>query len=325
MRKRTYIELIQQKANERIWNYLCDKYRYFKTKNRFLAYLYLPFVCLVFGCISVISMISRFNLLFKDIRFTSHYMQTVIEYNQMNAENANDYLDNQMNTYKKSVSYGNYSVQEQSRINTTFELLYNKYRLPNSDHKHSEIISNLSEIKDVTKENKSSLEKVTLYTEKKQQEEIKEEEKIIELREEREKRRTSAHKREKGRRLTSFESALSDNQISILVNYCNQIPVFERDIEPEEIKDILLCVHKRPLRLTVNKYQSLLFTELCKKNFICATWKSVATRYKCFESAKGNILCSNDYSMANQASGLMPSEKYDLIMKCVNKIAELSE
>jgi hypothetical protein len=104
MRKKTYIKLIQQQANKSIWNYLCDKYRYLKTKNTLLAYLYLPFACLAFGCISVISTISRFNLLFKDIRFTPHYMQTVIEHNQMNAENANDYLDNQMDTYKKSVS-----------------------------------------------------------------------------------------------------------------------------------------------------------------------------------------------------------------------------
>ncbi len=98
---------------------------------------------------------------------------------------------------------------------------------------------------------------------------MEEQEREIQLREQQEKRKTSAHNREKGKMLNSFEADLSEKQIMVLVEYCNKIPVFNRDIESQEMKDLLLCLHKKPFKLAVNKYLALLFTELAEKKLIC--------------------------------------------------------
>lgn len=59
-------------------------------------------------------------MLFQDIRFTPHYMKTIIEYNNMSALQANEYLDSQLFEYKKRLSYGNISINQKNSIDTTF-------------------------------------------------------------------------------------------------------------------------------------------------------------------------------------------------------------
>jgi len=403
MKKALYLKLSQQEANKKLQQIFVERYKNVQQRNHILGWLYFPFAYIGFSIVAIISYISRLTTFFQDIRFTPHYLRTVIRYNNMSSEQANEYLNSQMQEYKSSLSYGNFSSQERNSIDTTFELLYSEYRLPEpEDKKHFAVISGLSEVKNISLENnrnisihltsikesitneglnvqesistlstqvteqtdivkdefltankslevlsgkqdtvlsnisgtleklnninneiisvQSNVTPVALYTSRKQDEELQEKEHQEELRKEQEKRQMTAHNREKGKMLTSFESALTDKQINILVDYCNQVPVFERDIEFREMKDILLCVHKKPLKLTVNKYLSLLFTELCNKKLICKNWKSVAFRHKCFVSVNDNVLDSNDYYMANQTSGLIDPEKYDLIMECVDKI-----
>lgn len=167
---------------------------------------------------------------------------------------------------------------------------------------------------------KSAIEPIASYTEQKQQKEKEEEEHIKELRESQEKRKTSAYNREKGKLLISFEPNLSDEQIKILINYCNKVAVFDRDIEFRDMKNILLCTHQKPFKLSINKYLALLFSELSDKKFICRNWKSVAARHTCFVSSEDKLLTSNDLYMANQTSGLIDPEKYDLIMECIDKV-----
>jgi hypothetical protein len=324
MKKSLYLKLSQQEANKKLQQIFVKRYKNIEQKNHILGWLYLPFAYIGFSIVAIVSYISRLTLFFKDIRFTPHYMRTTVRYNNMSLEQANEYLNSQMQEYKNSLSYGNFSPQERNSIDTTFELLYDEYKLPDpEDKKHLAVISGLSEIKDITNDSRTIIDEVAIYTNRKQDEEIQEKEHQERLRREQEKRQTTAHNREKGKMLTSFESALTDRQIDILVDYCNQIPVFERDIEFREMKDILLCVHKKPLKLTVNKYLSLLFTELYNKKLICKNWKSVAFRHKCFLSVNDNVLDSNDYYMANQASGLIDPEKYNLIIECIDKIVKL--
>ncbi|GHV52332.1 hypothetical protein FACS1894181_15340 [Bacteroidia bacterium] len=57
-------------------------------------------------------------------------MQTVIVFNNMNDLQAVDYLNTKELEYKKRLSYGNVSMKEKNRIETTFELLYRKYKQP---------------------------------------------------------------------------------------------------------------------------------------------------------------------------------------------------
>lgn len=336
MKKSVYLKLSQQEANKKLQQSLFERYNRIKQKSCVLGYLYFPFAYIAFSSIAIVSFGYRVIMLLQDIRFTPHYMKTVIEHNNMTVLQANEYLDTQLFEYKKRLSYGNISTKEKNNIDTTFCLLYDEYKLPVSDDKHEEIISNISNLQvSVDKTNNgvgnvvsaitdisASVDKVLTYTEQKQ---VKEEAEILReqtLREEQEKRQTTAYNREKGKKLTSFESALSDKQIKILTNYCNRIPVFDRDIEFQEMKNILLCTHSKPSKVTVNKYIALLFTELCNNKFICKTWKSVAERYKCFVSSENKILNSNDLYMANQTSGLIEQKVYDLIEKCIEEIVE---
>ncbi len=124
MNKLAYIKHSQKEANQKIWDSLMGRYEPLKKKNTLLAYLWLPFACILFGFVAIFSWFSFFALLFKDILFTPHYMRTVIEYNNMNGEKEKEYLDKQFSEYKNRVSYGNFSTEKQSQINTTFELLY---------------------------------------------------------------------------------------------------------------------------------------------------------------------------------------------------------
>lgn len=456
MKKLTYIKLFNRKANKKIWNFLFSKYQNIEQKSKLLAYCCLPIICIAFGFMAILGWASSLVLLFMDTQFTPHYLKTTILHKKMTNEQANEYLRSEEYKYKKSVSFGNMSNKKRKSIETTFDLLYDEYKLPKPiDYKHNEITSVLSDIqisvdnsnkdvKDISvniseiqisvdesnngikeifsitsdtaisidkgnnailnglskthqaieKSNTSMLElnsfvkeqgaitseyfsnlkldmneqagivnenihktkltieesntkieeiasiskstsgdvlnildsvgKVATYTKQRQQKEEAELKREQILREEQEKRQTTAYNREKGKKLTSFESALSEKQMKILMSYCNQIPVFDRDIELQEMKDILLCTHNKPLKVTVNKYVAFLFTELSKNKFICKTWKSVAERYNCFISSENKVLNSNDLYMANQTSGIMEQKVYDLIEECIAKIVNSS-
>lgn len=478
MKKSLYLKLSQREANKKVQLSLVGKYKSIKQKNRLLGCLYFTVAYISYSSVAIISFIHRWVMISKDFRFTPHYLQTVIDYNNMGVEQTNQYLNTQLNEYKKSRSYGNFSLAQRDAINVTFELLLDRYRLPEQeDYKHLAVMSGLSKIENISLENgldmlnlnsdmkevsaelssqmtnqnaitgkqlasieqfvtegtstakesmsalsdqlanqeqrissqiqnqnnqlkeelsrtndkisesanalseqsntikdeiinvsqsvndtlsgmtsiadkvgdlsarqiksfsdtqeklesinsgidvmKSAIDPITSYTEQKQKQEQSEQEWENELRIRQEKRKTSAHNREKGRKLDSFESALSDRQIAILTAYCNKIAVFDRDIEVREMKDHLLCLHKKPLRLTVNKYLALLFTELQQKKLICKNWKSVAVNHSCFVSSENKPLTSNDLYMANQTSGLIEPTIYDLIMECVEEILQL--
>lgn len=247
----------------------------------------------------------------------------------MSQEQTIAFLDDEFSVYKNKLSYGNIPSARQKQIEATFDILYNQYKRPESDQKHVEIISNFStlhqnlqtigeetnrDLRDIKQETIS----ISEYTNKKLSEEQEEEKRKLEKAQ----KETSKYNREKGRNLDSFESALSDKQVGILVKYCNQIPTFNIDITQAEMKAILQCTHTRPLQTTVNKYIALLFTRLYEEKLICETWKSVATKERCFLSAKGKELNAKDLSSANSTSGIIKPQVYDLIEECIDKIKE---
>ncbi|QIK55716.1 hypothetical protein G7051_15710 [Dysgonomonas sp. HDW5B] len=151
MKKLTYINISQKEANRKIWNSLMDKYVLLKEKNIILAYLWFPIACILFGFVAMFSWLNLLTLLFKDIQFYPHYMRTVIEYNKMDKEEEKEYLDKQYSDYKNRVSYGNLTIDAQSQINATFELLYKK----NADKFQKITISQQPEI--INKNFKSTL------------------------------------------------------------------------------------------------------------------------------------------------------------------------
>lgn len=329
MNKLAYVIYSQKEANRKIWNYLMDKYELLKKKSIVLTYLWLPIACIVFGIIAVVSWISSLILFRKKVRFTPHYLRACIETANMSQEQTIAFLDDEFSVYKNKLSYGNIPLVKQKQIEATFDILYNQYKRPESDQKHVEIISNFStlhqnfqtigeetnrDLNDI----KQQTDVISGYTERK----LSEEKELEERKLEKAQKETSKYNREKGRNLDSFESALSDKQLGILVKYCNQIPTFNIDITQAEMKAILQCTHTKPLQTTVNKYTALLFSRLSEEKLICETWKSVATKERCFLSAKGKGLNAKDLSSANSTSGIIKPQIYDLIEECIDKIKE---
>lgn len=329
MNKLAYIKYSQKEANQKIWNSLMDKYKLLKKKNIVSAYLWFPFACILFGFVAIFSWISFLTLLFKDIHFAPHYLKTSIESSGMSQEEIIQYLDLQYSDYKTKLSFGNISLEKQKQIEATFDILYKQYEILESDKKHEEIISSFQktnqevqiirkDISDNLSEIKQQTTSISQYTDKKQAEE-----EAIELRKiEKTEKDTSRYKRTRGRNLDTFESALSDKQIDILVKYCNEISVFNIDITPDEMRAMLLCTHKRPFQTTINKYVALLFERLSDEGLICKTWKSVAMNHKCFISPNGKELTAKDLSSANATSGIIKPQVNDLIEECIEEIKE---
>jgi hypothetical protein len=131
----------------------------------------------------------------------------------------------------------------------------------------------------------------------------------------------SAHNRSKGRMLNTFESALTGEQLDTLVNCCNGIRIFTRDIETHEMEAILACSHEEPLQVNVNKHLAVLFDRLREHELICRTWMSVAERYNCFVSRQGKPITSKDLSAALSTASLIKQDVEDRINECIDCIA----
>lgn len=349
MNKLTYVTYSQREANRKIWNYLLNKYELLENKSIVLAYLWIPISCIVFGVVAVVSWVCCLLMLFKDVRFTPHYLRACIETANMSQEQTIAFLDDEFSVYKNKLSYGNIPLAKQKQVEATFDILYNTYQLPESDKKHEEIISNFSNLHqsaEITNQGVSSIERgvesissqtniisadvndirqhtvsIFEYTDKK----LSEEKKIEERKLEKAQKETSKYNREKGRNLDSFESALSDKQVGILVKYCNQIPIFNIDITPAEMKAILQCTHAKPLQTTINKYIALLFARLSKERLICSTWMGVADRDECFASKKGKLLNYKDLSTAYATSSTIEPKAENLIEECIDEILKIKD
>jgi hypothetical protein len=318
MKKYDYIKIAQDNANQQIWDIICLRYRSFARKNVFLGVLWMIVACIVFGCIAVIGWISSFSLLFKDLRFTPHYLRTVISSLRMTEEQTRAFLDTVVLDYKKRLSYGNFSVKEEKRIETMFELLYMEFLPPKVDS-YAENIQTLAQI---AAENNTELKTISNYAAWKHTIEKEETERKQQLQDMQAKRTVAAHNREKGRLLETFEFALTDKQLDILVKGCNEISIFTRDIEVFEMRDILSCIHCEPLQVNVNKHLAVLFDKLREHKLICKTWMSVAERYICFVSKQSKPITSKDLSAALSTASLIKQDIEDKINDCTNTIIQ---
>jgi hypothetical protein len=329
MKKITYIGISQGEANKKIWDSLPGKYQPLKHRSRLLAYLWLVVSGIAYGFVAVISWFSCLTVLFKDTRYSLHYMQTVIRINTMTNEQANNCLDSMRLEYKKHLSHGNIPLKKQSSIEATLELLYNVYKLPEaSDEKHLEVISRLLDIKQVVddtnggmKTASNKIDVISTYTGIKLQEESQLKEKQVNQA----KRIHTARQREKGKGLDSFLPNLSDNQLLALSKYCNRIPVFDRDIGKTDIEHILNCSHSQPLRVHNNKHVGLLFGGLAKKRLICRNWMAVSEKKKCFSSKLDNPISAKGLSTAISNSSTISLEAERLIEECIAEIAKAQD
>lgn len=321
MKKIDYIRLSHSGANRKIWNNITEKHVTLKQKSKLAGVLWIIVASPVFGCIAIFSWFSFLTMFFKDTRFTQHYMRTAIKAKDMTAEEASTYLDFCLSDYKNSLSYGNIPEREQKRIETTFELLFKELGIPEQDNNKG-VASNIQELTQTVAESNNKLGTISTYTTWKHGIEREEVERKQQLQDEQAKRIISAHNRSKGRMLDSFESVLADDQLDILVNCCNNIRIFTRDIETFEMRDILACSHKEPLQVNVNKHLAILFDKLREHSLICMTWMSVAERRNCFVSKQGKPITSKDLSAALSTASLIKQEIEDGINEYMGVIMD---
>ena len=276
--------------------------------------------CVVFGYIAVIGWFSSFSMLFRDLRFTPHYLRTAIVSLRMSGEQATAFLDASFRDYKVRLSYGHFSVKEQKRIETTFELLFDEFGTTKSNNNKSEIAENIETLTQIVSDSNSELKTISNYTTWKHSIETEEIERKQQMQSQQAKRTLSAQNREKGRMLENFEANLTDKQLDIFVAACNEISLFTRDIEVYEMEDILSCSHNEPLPITINKHLAVLFDQLREHRLICKTWMSVAERRNCFVSKHGKPVTSKDLSSALSTSSLIKQDIEYRINECINAV-----
>jgi hypothetical protein len=319
MKKFDYIKTAQDTANQRIWDFISLRYKSIARKNVFLGALWMVAASIVFGCIAVIGWFSSFSRLFKDLRFTPHYLRTVINSLRMTEEQTRAFLNTAVLDYKKRLAYGNFSVKEQKRIEIMFEVLYLEFCSSDTD-KSTDIAGNIETLTQAVSESHNELRTISNYASWKHAIEKEDVERKQQLQEQQAQRSIAAHNREKGRRLDTFEHILTDKQIDTLVNGCNDICMFTRDIEVDEMLKALLCNHLEPFQVNVNKHLAILFDKLREHGLICKTWMSVAQRHNCFVSKQGKPITSKDLSAALSAASLIKQEVEEKINECIRKI-----
>ncbi|MDR2949486.1 MAG: hypothetical protein LBV71_09795 [Prevotella sp.] len=317
MRKLDYIKYSDKQTIDRLWYRLIVIKRFLRIKNKILMWVYIPLAFLLFGAANIFRWFNCLCMLPYNFRFTPHYMQSVIKYNHMTVQQANKYLDRQMEDYKKHLSYNHYSPRKCKSIEATFERLYAKYRLSEpTDTKHEALISGMSDIKgsvvqmgNTITSVKSIVEPMALYTEMKQQEE------------EERKARQSGRKT-----VVSMQQTLGSNfddwQLDILEECINEQRLFAEPVTPELLESLFNCKLEVPVRINRNKNRLLafLFSELSYKNYIIAEWQSVCARNNLFMSFKGKILGQNDYSSAAFDATENPPKESDTIHKYLKQM-----
>lgn len=476
MKKSLYLKLSQRETNKKIQLSLVEKHERIRQKNSLLGYLYFVVAYVSYSSVAIISFLHCWVMISQDFRFTPHYLQTVIDYNNMSNEQANQYLNTQLKEYLKSKSYGNFSLAQRDTINTTFELLLEKYKLTEpEDNKHMAVMSGLSKIENISLENsqnilnlnsgmkevsaelsskitdqntiigkqltnieqsvvegdsetkksvyflsdqivsqeqkissqiqdqsnllreelaktndkvsesantlseqniaikneiisanqsvndvldgvtnitdkvgdlstqqmnsfsdtqeklesintnvdvvKYAIEPIVSYTEQKKQEARDLEDQRENLRQQQLERAKKIKGRENSKNPKSFECSLTDDQLELLLECCNEIKVFRHPVTKQELSDVLLCIHKQPLQTTNARLLSLLFSNLQNADYIHYEWQSIAARNVCFKSKLGNDLkTNNDFSTASAASGTVNAKKEQIILEYIKKM-----
>lgn len=136
---------------------------------------------------------------------------------------------------------------------------------------------------------KSIIKPITLYTQQKKQEARDLEDQRENLKQQQLARAKKIKGRENSKNPKNFECSLTDDQLELLLECCNEIKVFRYPVAKQELSDVLLCIHKQPLQTTNARFLSLLLFNFRNADYIHYEWQSIATRNVCFKSKLGKI------------------------------------
>lgn len=249
-------------------------------------------------------------VLFKDPRFTLHYLESEIECRGLSGAEARRYLDEQHRDYERRLAYGNFTRDEQRRIDQTFAYLYNRYPAPARD----DLNARLDEVQ-------SAVAEIAGFTRQRQEELTQARERETALQAQAEKRRAINRSRT-GFDPTpeDFSPRLTDRQLDLLTEHINRIGLFRRDVTRPEVELLLACQLPEPLQTTHNKLLALLLESLSAARFITPKWQRVAGAKECFLSKLGKPLTAKDLSAAKQMADIIDAKREQQILDCIRAL-----
>jgi len=353
MTKVAYIRASHREANRKLREWLDGVRRRLDGRSHVLGWLWQVAAWIIFGVVYVVSWLAFVVTLFRDVRYTLHFMEC--EIGDLPPKEAREYLLGKQREYTRRLSYGSVPVKEQKRIDKTFEYLFAKYPAPTEEpapdpaaERHEQVMGSVAEVKTAIEttattadrmihegaehheqvigniaEVKTVVDSVADYTNRKDREDAER------LKREAEQLAAAEKRRERHLSKSGFEPhpedfspKLSDAQFALLTKYMNEIGVFQRDVTTDEVVRLFLCEHTAPLRTTHNKVIALLLERLSGEGLITPKWQRVAEHHKCFTSKMSKPLTAKDLSSAKQTAELIPEKKYKMILDRIDEVKQ---
>ena len=306
-----YIRLSHRRTNRKIRERLQAVRTRLDAKSRWLGGTWQAVAWVLYGTVSVVSWLAFAAEVFKDNRFSLHYMECEIEHRNLSAAEARRYIADKKQEYDRWLAYGSLSAKEQRRIDKTFEYLFARYP---ADTLSDELLTRIAEVQ-------TTVTEIADYTHHRQTEETQRKEREAELLAQAEKRRAAQRSR------TGFDPTpadfyprLTDRQIAVLTEHVNRIGIFKRDTTEEELSRLLACQLAEPLQTTHNKLLALLLESLSASRLITPKWQRVAGNNGCFTSKLGKPLTAKDLSAAKQMAEIIDRRKERMILDCIEAL-----
>ena len=122
-----YIRLSHWHTNRKIRERLQAVRTRLDAKSRWLGGAWQAVAWVLYSIVSVVSWLAFAAEMFKDNRFSLHYMECEIEHRNLSAAEARQYIADKKQEYDRWLAYGSISAKEQRRIDKTFEYLSARY------------------------------------------------------------------------------------------------------------------------------------------------------------------------------------------------------
>lgn len=161
MNRIEYIRYSHRRANSRVRSWIGSVRMRFARRSRLLGWLWMVPGSIFYALVVLFSWLTFCVVLFRDPRFTLHYLESEIECRRLTGAEARRYLDEQHRDYERRLAYGNFTRDEQRRIDQTFAYLYNRYPAPARDDLNAridEMQSAVAEIAGFTRQRQEELE-----------------------------------------------------------------------------------------------------------------------------------------------------------------------
>ena len=161
MNRIEYIRYSHRRANSRVRAWIGSVRMQLARRSRLLGWLWMVPGSIFYALVVLFSWLTFCVVLFRDPRFTLHYLESEIECRGLTGAEARRYLDEQHRDYERRLAYGNFTRDEQRRIDQTFAYLYNRYPAPVRDDLNArldEVQSAVAEIAGFTRQRQEELE-----------------------------------------------------------------------------------------------------------------------------------------------------------------------